>query len=130
MNIELIQTSHEATDGKLVLRTQSDGDKSKLVALFPHDKQSLLLGTWDGPNFVIARVDAPETSAVGKDGVTSSEAEELARVSGLSDKDLKTLAGERGVKWEKSASRETMVELVAKAAKPPKAARTRGPGGR
>lgn len=115
VNVEL-DAAREFEPGKLTFRTQTPSDGGKLEQLCPRDQQKVFVGRWvDSVTFVIEQ--APEGTPAVQGEVTPDQAE-LARVNALGEDELKTLAAERGVKWDKKASRETMVKLIADAADP------------
>lgn len=115
VNVDL-DAEREFEPGKVTFRTQTPADGAKLEQLCPRDQRKVFVGRWvDARTFVIEQ--APEGTPAAQAEVTADQAE-FARVNVLGDDELKTLAAERGVKWDKKASRETMVKLVADAAKP------------
>ncbi len=90
--------------GKLVIRTQSVADVTRLTSALPADR--------------IMRFDA--TPGVGKITFVRAGSEKPMPSSPLTDTDLQMEAAKAGVKWDKRASRETMLERIeaAKNAKP------------
>ena len=125
----------------IVLRTQNQEDRKKVEACVPCDQQHYGLMAWDGPNlrFTKAQQPAPEVRtvyirtpveptpappvilppppaaakapALDITGQSDDRAETL-RLESLPVDELKTMAAERGVRWEPRASIPTMAKRI------------------
>lgn len=88
--------------GKLAIRTQSAADVTRLTSIIPSDRGGLRFdGHYDDGRLMLVR-------AVGQKELPSSN---------KSDAELQLDAAKAGVKWDKKASRETMIERIEEAKK-------------
>lgn len=109
---------------RMVYQTQARPDHVKLEKLCPKDQKVLYVASW---NADCSALEFTETSLPDLQGrelnpVEDALAKEIARLKPMRRKDLETLAAERGVKWDKGASNETMAQRVAEAGLPKDAA--------
>jgi hypothetical protein len=122
MNIKTtdLDMPHVTSGRSLTLRAQCPSDRENLNQILPHDQVGVFEARYaaDGNELVF-------TPRVEKIDPVDAE---RAKLTAASDKDLQTLAAKKGVKWDKSASRETMLDRILKAAeKPPEVTPTARP---
>lgn len=107
----------EKSPGRLVLHCQVPSDQAKVAQICPPDQERLFVGAWDGFDFVLTETKAANTVAAPADSNGDALAKEIAALKKLGKPKLETLAAERGVAWDETASPETMLERVARAKK-------------
>ncbi len=85
-------------NSKLVVRTQSSGDQTRLTSTLPSDQKATFNASYEAGRLTLSR----QGSAPAQ--------------SGLSDADLQVRAAVLGVEWDTKASRETMLDRIIEAA--------------
>lgn len=121
----------------LSFRTQSPEDISRIAQFCPEDQVRTLFVEWSETSNPLTDIANDENADPNRDDYAalpkathilsirpdrdeddqpSPEREARAKVNALNDADLQTLAAERGVKWDKKASRDTMVDRITEAA--------------
>lgn len=93
---ELVFTFEDQS--KLAIHTQAAADITKLTSALPSDQSARYMAEVSDGKIAFVRVGA-----------------DRIHVSPLSEEDLRTQCGINGVKWDKSASRETMLKLLSEA---------------
>ena len=109
------------TERKMVYQTQHRPDHIKLELICPKDQTVFYRAQWDETTSALVLTQVtPEVIASHTERPAAEKAmeAEVLRMKQLKSGDLKTIAAERGVEWDKSASRDTMIELIARAGLP------------
>lgn len=95
-------------------------DGMPLETLVPMDRNVTFSARWEDRTLVLEV--ASDTAKVDPKVLTPTEVSpkpldkgEVERLAAMKDEDLRTLAAERGVRWDYRCSRTTMVERVAAA---------------
>lgn len=113
-------------DGKIMLRTQNQNDVAKIQKIVPLDQSKTFVGSWKDGNFILepATVIVPVSGKEMGDAVLSDPARvvplpaqseaspEAESLAVKSTEELRTIAAERSVPWDKKASRETMISRI------------------
>lgn len=117
-NEQLPQTACIVVGGTITLRTEYAGDVAKLVPLVPLDQEKQFTARWEGGCLVLELMNIPKAApaAIVETAPTPVSDDKISELMQKSDADLQTLAAERSVRWDKKASRETMVERIVRAA--------------
>lgn len=113
----------EYEPGRISFRTQSSEDIGMLERVVPLDQSKTFVARWESGTYgvrilqLVERLETQPPAVIGEVGpVAQPESTgELSSLAAMTDEDLMTLAAERGVKWNKQASRETMVKRIAEA---------------
>src|SRR4051812_3501421 len=116
MNIRITEfhdVKAEYETGKIIHRTQHPADVSKIAKFCQTDQRKPAVVYWDGNAFVV-EIDPVATNAAADP--TSWVEEMRTKLAAAPDKELQTVAGEIGVKWDKAASKDTMVQRILDAA--------------
>lgn len=120
MNVELTNTAAIIEPGTkpepsaITLRCQAPSDQERLAKICPIDQTKNFTAKWDGFNFVLTETP-PVPDGYGNVPESYAASDEIEQLKGMPKGKLEGLAAERGVKWDKNASLETMIDRVAKA---------------
>lgn len=97
--------------------TQHRPDHVRLELMCPKDQTLLYRARWVQDGTVLEFVEVSEQDLKGDPETAEQKAlaVEVTRLTAMKRGDLKTLAAERSVEWDKAASNETMVTAIAKA---------------
>lgn len=93
---ELVFSFEGEGAGKLVVRTQAVPDVTKLTSALATDQRATFNATYDNGRLTLIRTDS----------------QRLSPVSSLSEAEMQLQAAMNGVKWDKDASRDTMLQLI------------------
>jgi hypothetical protein len=121
-----VDAQRAITGGTMVFRCQAPADQAALRKLCDRDRVVPAVMRWvDDNQFVIEPAPAPAPKAAGSQpdpeaDAAAALAKEKGRLMRAGEKELKTIAGERGVAWDPAAGKETMVERLIAAAAPKK----------
>jgi hypothetical protein len=126
--VELINTPTSFGEGKLRLKPQAPQDHAKLDQLLPHDQVGYFRGARDvDGSFVFERVATPapvtgaeqgpagSTPAVNQPDAAQQLKVAIMQLRSKTEPELQEEAALLSVQWDKSASRDTMIERIAKA---------------
>lgn len=110
-------TVPEIANRKFVYQTQHRPDHVKLELLCPKDQSLLYRAQWSADGSALEFIQVTEADLKGDPETAEDKAlaAEVVRLTAMKRGDLKTLAAERSVDWDKTASNETMVALIATA---------------
>ncbi len=109
------------TERKLVYQTQNRTDHVKLDLICPKDQTVYYRAQWSDDVSALVLIEVtPEAIAghVERPAADKAFESEVVRMKTLKTGDLRTISAERGVEWDKTASRDTMIELIARAGLP------------
>lgn len=113
----LIDTYHEVQPpARLILRTECRSDSIRLQGIVPLDQTRMFIARWNGIALEFEQAPDVQTSAAPTSVIITDDSKtERSRLSTLSDDELAIEAAERKVKWDRKASRETMLDRIAAA---------------
>jgi hypothetical protein len=108
------------TDKRATLRTQIKTQIADAAPFCPPDQRIACFAFWetgaDGSRSLVFEKAPPPAPGTPEEATQSDAlATAIAAIGALSDENLETRAAELSVRWDRKASRPTMVERVAKA---------------